>query len=154
MINLRQAKPDEVRGIQDLNDLVFADNVKYDPDLDPGWAQSDKGRKYFTDRLSDPTAYFVVAEEGGRLVGYANAQPIKEFEYREHKYVEIDNLGVIPEYRRQGIASKLLDECLSWAKGEGYEKVYLQSYAKNTGAREFYKKLGYHEIDIGLEKDL
>lgn len=94
---------------------------------------------------------FFVAEEKVILVGYINGGT-KDITYRKAKYFEIDNLGVLPKYRQTGVGTKLLETVTSWAKENGYQKIYVSSYIKNQKAVAFYKNKGFQEIDISLEK--
>lgn len=153
MITFRKARPDEVKKLQDLNDLAFEQNPEFDPDLILDWAQSEKGKTYFSSVTTNPDDLILVAADGDKLVGYISASP-KIIGHRKSKYVEIDNLGVAKDYRRQGIASQLMGECLKWAKKQGYQKAYLLCYWKNKNAIEFYKQKGFSEINVSLEKKL
>ncbi len=153
MIKIRLANKNEVKALQDLNDEIFVDNPKFDPDLDTTWAQSDRGEQYFSELLNNPKDCCLIAEDGGRKMGYVAAAP-KEMNYRKSKYVAIENIGVVPDYISKGVGKMLMGECLKWAKLQGFEKVYVNSYVKNTNAINFYKKNEFEEIDISLEKTL
>lgn len=153
MITIRQANPDEVKKLQDLNDDAFANNPQYDPDLILDWAQSETGKNYFTKTIANSDDLLLVAEDHGKLVGYIAGSP-KHYGHRKCKYIEIDNLGVAVAYRRKGIATELMSKFLDWARNQGYQKVYLSSYFKNTQAITFYKEMGFSEIDVGLEKNI
>lgn len=153
MVNIRPANKNEVKDFQNLNDEVFIDNQKYDSDLDMGWARSDKGKEYFTEILNDPDACCLIAEENGKKIGYIAAGP-KEIDYCKSKYMEIKNMGVIPEYRLRGIGTLLMKECLKWAKSQGFQKAFVSAYFGNRMAVKFYKKNGFSEIDVSLERSL
>ena len=153
-IKIRPAENGEVQALQDLNDKIFVDNPKYDPDLRLDWAQSeDGGKKYFTDLLNSSDSICLIAEADNKMIGYIAASP-KEINYRNSKYVEIENLGVVPEYRSLGIGNKLMEKCLQLAKGKGFNKVYVNTYSQNTKAVDFYRRNGFAEIDISLEKEI
>jgi ribosomal protein S18 acetylase RimI-like enzyme len=151
MTTIRKLEPNEWKQLPTLNDEIFCENSTYDPDLKKDWAQSESGEKYFRELATDSDSCCFVAEDDGCLVGYVAASP-KEFTYRNSKYLEIDNIGVIPSYREQGVAKHLIEEVTSWAKRKGYEKLYVNSYVKNTVAIEFYKHYGFDAIDVSLEK--
>lgn len=153
MINIRETQKDEVEVLQNLNDEVFIDNQKYDPDLEMSWAVGEKGREYFTNLLNDPKSYCLIAEEEGKPVGYI-ALGSKKFDYRKSKYIEIQNMGVILKYRSKGIGAELIKKGLDWARSKGYDKAFVNSYFKNTNAIKFYKRSGFSEIDLSLEKNI
>lgn len=152
-ITIRQALCTEIKQLQILNDRIMIDNPKFDSDLMPDWGRSEQGKRYFLELLNDKAAICFVAEEQGALVGYIAARP-KDFGYRLSKYVELENLGVIPEHQNQGIGKKLYGAFVTWAKQQGFEKVYLESYFANNKARGFYEKMGFNPIDIAYEKTL
>jgi ribosomal protein S18 acetylase RimI-like enzyme len=153
MIIIRRATKDEVSDLQNLNDEIFMDNAQYDSDLDLTWAQGAKGKEYFTQLVNNPEALCLFAENEGKKIGYLAASP-KIIDYRNSRYFEIENMGVTPEYRSKGIGKMLMQECFAWAKSKGFQKAFVTSYSKNIGAVDFYKKNGFEEIDISLEKDL
>ena len=153
MVTIRHCTKEEAPELQKLNDEVFIGNAKYDTDLDLNWAKSEKGSKYFNELLNDNNALCLIAEDGDRKIGYLAAAP-KEIDYRNSKYVEIQNMGVNPDYRSQGIGKRLMEQCFEWARSMGFQKVFVTSYIQNKGAVDFYKNNGFDEIDISLEKTL
>lgn len=150
---IRPAKIEDIKTLQNLNDEVFIDNKKYDTDLKLDWAQSEAGKKYFISAITSPNAVCLIAEEGNSAIGYI-AAGLKEVEYRLSKYIEVENMGVLPEYRSKGIGSKLMSACLKIAKEKGYQRVYVNVYAKNEKAVKFYENEGFEKIDICLDKDI
>ncbi len=150
---IRPCRESEVEILQSLNDEVFIDNAKYDTDLNLNWAKGEKGKEYFTNLLMNKSAYKIIVENEGRAIEYLPASQ-KHIDYRNSKYLEIENMGVIPEYRSQGVGKLLMDECFTWAKENGYQKIFVNTYIANEKALIFYKKNGFSEIDISLEKVL
>lgn len=153
MITLRKATQDDVATLQNLNDEVFIDNIKYDTDLDMGWAKGPAGFEYFTQLLGNSCAFCVIAEDEGTPIGYIAASPYS-ISYRKGAYVELENMGVVPDYRSKGIGTILMNEFSTWSKAQGFTKVRVNAYSANTGALEFYKKNGFDEMDITLEKEI
>jgi len=153
-MKIRKINKNEWSDLQVLNNEVFIDNAKYDSDIIIDWAMSEVGKKYFQELVNDTESVcFVVENDLGKLVGYIAGSP-KPCSYRKSKYFEIDNMGVIPEYRSQGIGAKLMEECKGWAKENGYHKLFVTSYFANNKAITFYKKTGFEEIDLSLELTL
>jgi len=59
-------------------------------------------------------------------------------------------LAVLPEYRGQGLGSRLLDWQLTCARTAGIGLVHLETRQKNAGAIRFYERHGF-EIAGALE---
>lgn len=153
MISIREARIDEIKKLQDLNDDAFSRNPELDPDLVLDWAQSDHGKAYFTNTINSSKDVLFVAEEDEKLIGYIGASD-KPINFRNSRYMEIDNLGIAKAYRRKGIATMLMKKCFEWGEERGYQRVYLSCYFKNTEAIEFYKQAGFSEISVSFERDL
>jgi GNAT superfamily N-acetyltransferase len=153
VITIRLAKAEEWNILQKLNNEVFIDNYAYDPDLKMDWATSEAGEMYFKNLLANQNACCFIAEDDGKPIGYIAGAP-KSIHYRKSRYFEIENMGVNPEYRSQGIGAKLIETCEKWAKDQGFQKLYVSSYFKNTKAIMFYKKSGFAEIATDLEKNI
>lgn len=153
-MTIRPATKKDIEPIRVLNTKIFEEiNTRCNPDIVPQFAQTQAGEKYFIDAFNRADGCFFVAENHEGLIGYVSGGA-KPFTYRKSRYFEIDNLGVTPEYQNQGIGKQLLNTIASWAKDHGYQKIYIESYFKNTKAIAFYKKHGYQEIEISLEKEI
>jgi len=150
MITIREARKDEIPQLQLLNKEALAANETYDADAIPDWGITEYGKTFFTNLLNTPTSCCFVAEIDGTLVGYIGASE-KIVTYRKSKYVEIDNIGIIPAYCSQGIGSMLITACKQWAKEKGYQKIYVNAYIANSKAIAFYEKHGFTKIDVSLE---
>lgn len=153
MLNIKTATKDDIEVLQILDEEGFISEEKYDIDLDMGWARSEKGQRYFSELLHDEESCCLIAEDDGKQIGYIAARK-KDISYRLSKYIEIENMIVIPEYRSKGVGTLLMNECLNWAKNRGFQCVYVNAYFKNNGAIQFYKKNRFSEIDLGLERPL
>lgn len=79
----------------------------------------------------------------------SNCQTIKVKESEEKigefsDYLYVSNLAVSRNYRRQGIARRLLLSCEPLALKWGYEDIYLHVLDDNEGAKQLYLNLGYN----------
>lgn len=59
----------------------------------------------------------------------------------------LSNLAVHPDYRRRGIAAKLLSASEALVISRGYPEIYLHVLDENAGARKLYGDLGYQVQD-------
>jgi len=74
-----------------------------------------------------------VAEVRGQIAGFSVSRRVDDEE------VEVLNVAVDPAFRRQGIATRLLENIHS-------RHVFLEVRESNEGALHLYRKLGFHEI--------
>lgn len=85
---------------------------------------------------NDLSALLAALDDGGRLVGYAGLQVILDEGY-------ITNVAVRPECRRQGIAGKLLQVFLDFARGNRLAFLTLEVRASNYDAIALYGSRGF-----------
>ena len=105
-------------------------------------------------RFEDPrrVEWPVVAERGGRLVGFAALRLVPCLFYPE-PHAEMTELYVEDACRRQGIGRELVKfvECL--AVEMGAQELWLMTGMDNHDAQEFYRSLGYGHQDLALSKE-
>ncbi len=82
--------------------------------------------------LRNATDVLVVENRRRRVVAFLIA--------RRGRIVTLD---VLPEYRRRGIATLLMEECERRARRAGADKAVLEVAARNRAAYALYRKLGY-----------
>jgi len=92
--------------------------------------------------LTFPGVVRLRALRGGKLVGFIAGDP-----RRQDNTGWILTLGVLPEWRRQGIAKALLSKCEEQLR---MQRVKLTVRCSNTEAIRLYEKLGYKQVDIWL----
>jgi ribosomal protein S18 acetylase RimI-like enzyme len=148
---IRPATDADILILQQLNHQVFLDNATYDHDLDLTWAVSSSGQEYFTKLVSDPESICLLAVNNTSPIAYIAARH-KEISFRLSRYIEIENMGVMPAYQSRGIGHQLVNTCLDLAIDKGYSKVYVTSYYANNRALAFYEREGFSRIDLSLEK--
>jgi len=89
-----------------------------------------------------------VAEVGGKVVGNSqvniNPSPVK------HHIAEISGMVVNSDYQGQCISSKLMSQCIEWAKRKGCEKATL-GVREGIKAEKVYKHMGF--IEYGKLKE-
>jgi ribosomal-protein-alanine N-acetyltransferase len=86
---------------------------------------------------------FFVAKDNGEIAGFV-AGGVEDT--GEEIYGHIMNLAVAPEYRRRGIGQQLIRRLEQEYAILGASGVQLEVRIGNTGAQEFYRRLGYREV--------
>lgn len=97
-------------------------------------------RRMLSEHLENECAATLVAQGADDTVlGYAGLLVVLDEGY-------ITNVAVRPEYRRQGIASELLEVFRRFGEGNHMAFLTLEVRASNTAARALYQKHGYAEV--------
>jgi GNAT superfamily N-acetyltransferase len=152
-IIIRKAVIEDLSSLLAINYSSFEANAQYDPYIDMNWIHSRNAQWHFRKAITKEGHYAIVAEVDGKSVGFLFLSP-KRYTYRKVKMIELDIVAVLPKYRSQGVGEKLLDEAKQWAKGEGYQTIYVSSYYNNKRAVSFYTREGFSPIDIAFELTL
>ena len=79
-----------------------------------------------------------VAESDGKIIGMIVAWLLVDDAH-------IATIATHPDFRRQGIARKLLTHALHFMMDEGAQSSFLEVRASNSAAQEMYGKFGYKE---------
>lgn len=109
----------------------------------------------FVHNLAFPGGLSLGAFDGDTLVGFVEATLWEESGMRKDlKTVCLDNIYVVPAFRRRGIAAKLFEAVEGWAKEMGAVRLELHTWAFNRGAISMYRAMGMTEQRYVLEKDL
>lgn len=104
-------------------------------------ANNGEDQAFFTQfNKTDTIKHAIVAYIDGNAVGCG---AIKEF---GEETMEIKRMFVHPEFRRQGIAKKILEQLEVWANELKYETCILETGNKQKEAVTLYQKLGYEVI--------
>lgn len=88
--------------------------------------------------------------QGWRCVGaFADDELVAMagFGVRHHLFsgpvMYVENVAVLPDWRAHGIGVRLMRWIEALARQRGCNKITLDAYAVNAGARAFYQRLGY-----------
>ena len=106
----------------------------------------------FADYLADPSRLVLVAEEAGRVVGYAMlvagepADGEVRAAIRHRPTVELSKIYVLPGSHGSGAARQLLDAGRDWAKDSGAAGLWLGVNQQNSRAQRFYTKNGFQVV--------
>ncbi len=102
---------------------------------------------FYYDILKDFPNTFLLAEGGGKVVGYIMCRieyglsMTKRFGLAKKGH--IISIAVLEEFRSQGIGSALIKEALEEVRKSSGKECYLEVRTTNKGAIELYEKLGF-----------
>ena len=90
--------------------------------------------------VADPSHMMVVAVANGEVIGQARGVVHRHPDEPTELY--IDNLGVTPARKREGIATRLLDDLVDWGRSRGCEQAWVGTEPDNEPARALYQGRG------------
>lgn len=109
----------------------------------------------FVHNLSYPSGLELGAFENEQLVGVVSATLWEESGMvKDVKTVCLDNIYVLPVYRRNGVATMLFAEVESWAKERGAIRMDLWTWDFNKNAIDLYQAMGMTPQRYAFEKKL
>ncbi len=102
---------------------------------------------YFSAFCEQETRRAFIALDGERIVGYITVYIRDQEEYwRIKKLGEISGLMVGPEYRRQGVAHKLLETARIFFKSMDVKYYTVYTAVENRGGIDFYLHHGLEPL--------
>ena len=94
--------------------------------------------------LNNPLSLWLVALDGERVAGYVGSQSVMGES-------DMMNIAVHPDYRRQGLGEKLVEELVIALQAAGNNCLTLEVRVSNAPAVSLYEKTGFSRI--GLRKN-
>lgn len=116
--------------LDDIEQVVEIDKVSFSLP----WPE----RSFRFEITDNPASRAWVAETDGKIVGMIVAWMLVD-------EAHIATIATHPEFRRQGIASKLLIHTLQAMLNEGAKTSVLEVRESNISAQEMYRKFGFEE---------
>lgn len=98
-------------------------------------------RSFRFDLTDNPASRCWVAEIDGKVAGMIVAWLIVD-------EVHVATIATHPDFRRRGIAKKLLAHTLQHLREEGAQSSFLEVRASNFAAQEMYRKFGFEETGV------
>jgi ribosomal-protein-alanine N-acetyltransferase len=98
-------------------------------------------REFFESELWGNSRMSLVARRGRKVIGYVFAMWFFD-------EMHVNKIAVEERERRKGIALKLMDRCLEFAKDNGIRTISLEVRQSNRGAQEFYKALDFEPLYV------
>jgi ribosomal-protein-alanine N-acetyltransferase len=97
--------------------------------------------KAMSELLALPGCFGWLAVEDGLPQGFVLARIAAD-------EAEILTIMVLPPYRRNGLAERLLDKVADYAKSQTVAKLFLEVALSNLAGRQLYTKVGF--VQVGL----
>lgn len=119
---IRNAEPRDVHDMAELEKICFASP----------WSEE----SLYHEIIGNDMALYIVAEDGGNVVGYAGIWLIAGEGH-------ITNVAVHPDYRRRHIGEAIVSTILAEAETAGAVRQTLEVRRSNAPAQGLYAKFGF-----------
>lgn len=101
---------------------------------------------FVRDRLANDESVIFVAEDAGRPMGFTQLFPSFSSVRAVRTWV-LNDLYVVREARRQGVARALLEAAAAFGRNSGAARLELETDHDNRSAQALYRHLGWEPYD-------
>ena len=155
MVNIRKAESSDRTALE----VCFGELQSFERSIERNRAepQSIRGR-YIGDLLAEcakTSGAIFVAEVDCRVVGFVCVLPrvpSNNIIELESEYAYVTDLVVLEPFRRAGLGIQLMQAAEMHAVESGATRIRVGVLAENPGAHRLYRKLGYSDSEVILEK--
>lgn len=144
-VTIREATLADQKGLNLLYAEIDALHHEALPELFRSHEGIARPSAFLADRLADPAMRIYLAEGGERLVGMI----LLKLRTQDHSlmvkrdYLHISTLIVAADFHGQGVAQRLMDTAVAFAREHGLSQLRLNVYEFNQRAIAFYEKEGF-----------
>lgn len=156
-MRIRDHLDDDVPALRDCIVALQEFERRIDPRLRPGETMAAAYWELILERCRKAHGRVLVADLDGVVAGFAvvlTRVPFTELDDPEGEYALVSDLVVLPEYRRRGIGSLLLERAGTVARDAGATCLRIGVLAANRSARDLYAAAGFEPYLEILEKKL
>ena len=108
------------------------------PELQDPYGSTEYEKRFKTIHL------ILMAEIDGKLAGFKCGYQRDQVATKFYSWMG----GVLPEYRKSGVAARLLAEMESWCKANGFDQLEFKTLNEHKGMLIFSLKHGFDIIDV------
>jgi len=142
---------EEAKACDDLLTKLIMSERKYDDNVKESFKVSD----YFTKIYDKDYNSLICALSDKEIIGFIYVfLKHEKGEFAKESVGFIDALYVRDNYRKQGIATNLINEVYKWCDLKEIKFVEIGSFVKNEAAFSLYKKFGFEVTTYYMRKSL
>lgn len=101
--------------------------------------------------LKSKEDYLFFAEEKDKVIGFIHGEIEKN---KSGKRAEIEYIHIIKEYRKKGIATRLINYFINIAESKKCSSITLKVNKKNVNAIKLYNKFGFEITNYLMRKQI
>ena len=142
---------EEAKECDKLLTLLIQDEKKYNENIKEDY----KLDNWYPNLIDKDNNQLFIAVYNNEIVGYAYVKIITSSDSPEiYTEASISGIYVKENFRRQGIATKLINEAKKWCINKGVSYLKLNVLEGNSTALNLYKKLGFNDFSRILRNKL
>lgn len=153
---VRSAKREELEKVNEIRKMVNDVHVSGRPDIfRKGFCEELKEHIY--EKFDSEDSDVFVAVKDGVICGFAVVDYVHKPQSsysNARSYYNVVEFGVDENYRRQGIATVLMEFMKADAAEKGFDKIELDMWEFNESALAFYESAGFKTYRRYMELDL
>ena len=81
-------------------------------------------------------------KKDGKIIGSITVYKINLFTFSFQPALEIFNVCVLKDYRKNNVTKRLFNKVFEYAKKENYKSIYLTCLDNATSAHKLYESIG------------
>lgn len=144
-LKIRRGTREDIPAIKECLINSWVEHAKNEPGLlDEDRMKASNVEGYYGAALDNSNCHVLIAEKDGLFAGFirGDVQEIPNF-FKHNKILFLDDVCVVPMYRKQGVARLLLQEIESIAKEAGIQRLQARVYSFNKPAQNLLREIGY-----------
>ncbi|MGI8825205.1 MAG: GNAT family N-acetyltransferase [Chloroflexota bacterium] len=106
--------------------------------------------------IKDPATVLLIAEVVDSLAGFLGAKVVEfgpdDTVYLPRRFVYVNDMAVLPDFRGRGIGRVLLEAVEGWARRQGIGAIELTVLEFNEGARVLYERAGFDTLSRRMRR--
>lgn len=97
--------------------------------------------------FDEPNVAFFLAFADEELAGYTKLRTVEvPAAMQNRNHLELERIYVLKKFHGYKIGFHLIQQCISYAKENHFEVLWLGVWEHNTKARTFYNKIGFQQF--------
>ena len=148
---IKEAAQKDIKEINNLLTDLIQDERQYDENINKNYVVKDYYEQFFE---KQDYCIIVAKEENNNILGYGIGIIVDCNSVYDRKFAQLDALYVKLEYRKMGIAKRIIKHFTEWAKENKVLYIELKVCNSNSKAIELYEKEGFETDKKILKKKL
>jgi len=154
-MRIRRATKEDFESLKKIKILSKKEELKYSETIKDVEGNKKNYYKYLKRDLKYISRGVFIAVEKKKIIGMVLAQyfkPLPISKYNKKGY--ISNLFIDKEYRRKGIAKKLILKSLEWLKKNKVPYISVEIHIDNLAPQNLCKGLGFENYTLKMVKKI